>query len=154
MLIGGLIDLNVVLMDVIDFGYFVIMGQLEEIMIQCVGFKYDGVGCKVYLGFLQFVFFMLMNVDMYGKVFMDQIICVMKGEVFDYDKYNCFYDEYFVVMDMFVEFYLFIVDCIFKKGEIVVNDFIVVGCKVDIGVIMIVVVKIVEGFKDDILVFG
>lgn len=78
----------------------------------------------------------------------------MKGEVLDYDKYNCFYDEYFVVMDMFVEFYLLIVDCIFKKGEIVVNEFIVVGCKVDIGVIIIVVVKMVEGFKDDILVSG
>lgn len=79
---------------------------------------------------------------------------MVKGQVLDYDKYNIFYDEYLVVMDMMVEFYLLMVECVFKNCEIVQNNFVVVGCKVDIGKIIIVVVKIVEGEKDDILVLG
>lgn len=149
-LIGGPIDPNAAPTDVTDFGHSVTMGQLEEMMIQRVGFKYDGVGRKVYPGLLQLASFMSMNADTHGKAFMDQITRVMRGEASDHDKHNRFYDEYLAVMDMPAEFYLSTVDRIFKKGEIAANEFTVAGRKVDIGAITTVAVKTVEGSKDDI----
>ena len=49
-LIGGPINPDAAATDVTDFGRRVTMGQLEESMIQRVGFKYAGVGRKVYPG--------------------------------------------------------------------------------------------------------
>lgn len=149
-LIGGPIDPNAAPTDVTDFGHSVTMGQLEELMIQRVGFKYAGVGRMVYPGLLQLSSFMSMNAETHGKAFMDQIMRVMKGEASDHDKHNRFYDEYLAVMDMPAEFYLSTVERIFKKGEIASNSFTVNGRKVDIGAITTVAVKTVEGSKDDI----
>jgi poly(3-hydroxybutyrate) depolymerase len=149
-LIGGPIDPNAAPTDVTDFGHSVTMGQLEEMMIQRVGFKYDGVGRKVYPGLLQLASFMSMNAETHSKAFVDQIMRVMKGEASDHDKHNRFYDEYLAVMDMPAEFYLSTVDRIFKKGEIASNSFTVAGRPVDIGAITTVAVKTVEGSKDDI----
>lgn len=95
-----------------------------------------------------------MNVEIYVKVFIDQVFVEVCGEVFDNDWYNKFYDEYLVVMDMIVEFYLLMVECIFKNNEIKNNIFIVNGMFVDIIVICDVVLMMVEGVNDDILVFG
>ena len=149
-LIGGPIDPNAAPTDVTDFGHSVTMGQLEELMIQRVGFKYEGVGRMVYPGLLQLSSFMSMNAETHGQAFMDQIMRVMKGEASDHDKHNRFYDEYLAVMDMPAEFYLSTVERIFKKGEIASNSFNVNGRKVDIGAITTVAVKTVEGSKDDI----
>jgi len=149
-LIGGPIDPDAAATDVTDFGHRVTMGQLEEMMIQRVGFKYAGVGRKVYPGLLQLSSFMSMNADRHGKAFFDQIQRVAKGEASDHDAHNRFYDEYLAVMDMTAEFYLSTVERIFKKCEIAKNAFVVNGKKVDIGKITTVAVKTVEGANDDI----
>lgn len=149
-LIGGPIDPNAAPTEVTDFGHRVTMGQLEEMMIQRVGYKYKGVGRKVYPGLLQLSSFMSMNADRHGKAFMDQIQAVAKGEASDHDAHNRFYDEYLAVMDMTAEFYLSTVDRVFKKAEIAANTFTIKGHKVDIGKITNVAVKIVEGANDDI----
>jgi poly(3-hydroxybutyrate) depolymerase len=148
--IGGPIDPNATPTDVTDFGHRVTMGQLEETMIQQVGFKYKGVGRKVYPGLLQLSSFMSMNADRHSKAFRDQIMRVSKGEASDHDAHNRFYDEYLAVMDMPAEFYLSTVERIFKNGEIASNSFVVDGHKVDLGKITDVAVKTVEGAKDDI----
>ena len=126
------------------------MGQLEETMIQRVGFKCKGVGRMVYPGLLQLASFMSMNADRHSAAFRDQIVRVARGEASDHDAHNRFYDEYLAVMDMPAEFYLSTVERIFKKGEIAKNEFVVDGHKVDIGKITSVAVKTVEGAKDDI----
>ncbi|NBR90991.1 MAG: polyhydroxyalkanoate depolymerase [Rhodobacteraceae bacterium] len=149
-LIGGPIDPNAAPTEVTDFGHRVTMGQLEEMMIQRVGYKYKGVGRKVYPGLLQLSSFMSMNADRHGKAFMDQIQAVAKGEASDHDAHNRFYDEYLAVMDMTAEFYLSTVDRVFKKAEIAANTFTIKGHKVDIGKITNVAVKTVEGANDDI----
>ena len=149
-LIGGPIDPDANATDVTDFGRRVTMGQLEEMMIQRVGYKYPGVGRKVYPGLLQLASFMSMNSDRHGQAFMDQIGRVSKGEASDHDPHNRFYDEYLAVMDMTAEFYLSTVERIFKNREIARNEFVVNGKKVDIGKITTVAVKTVEGAKDDI----
>lgn len=149
-LIGGPIDPNAAATEVTDFGHRVTMGQLEETMIQRVGFKYKGVGRMVYPGLLQLSSFMSMNAERHAKAFSEQIQRVMRGEASDHDAHNRFYDEYLAVMDMPAEFYLSTVDRIFKKGEIAKNEFVVDGHKVDIGKITSVAVKTVEGAKDDI----
>ncbi|MBD3764004.1 MAG: polyhydroxyalkanoate depolymerase [Rhodobacterales bacterium] len=149
-LIGGPIDPDAAATDVTDFGRRVTMGQLEQLAIQRVGFKYKGAGRLVYPGLLQLQSFMSMNADRHGKAFFDQIVRVARGEASDHDAHNRFYDEYLAVMDMTAEFYLSTVERIFKNREVARNDFTVAGKRVDIGAITQVAVKTVEGANDDI----
>lgn len=149
-LIGGPVNPDATPTDVTDFGRRVTMGQLEEMMIQRVGFKYPGVGRMVYPGLLQLSSFISMNADTHAKAFLNQITRAAQGEAQDHDKHNRFYDEYLAVMDMPAEFYLSTVERIFKNLEIAENEFHVAGKKVDIGKITTVAVKTVEGTKDDI----
>ncbi|WP_458790002.1 polyhydroxyalkanoate depolymerase [Yoonia sp. MH D7] len=149
-LIGGPVDPEANHTEVTDFGRSVTMGQLENSMIQRVGFKHAGVGRKVYPGLLQLASFISMNSELHSNAFRDQIIKVAKGEASDHDRHNAFYDEYLCVMDMTAEFYLSTVERVFKGRDIARNDFVVAGHKVDIGKITTVAVKIVEGEDDDI----
>lgn len=149
-LIGGPIDPDANATDVTDFGHRVTMGQLEEMMIQRVSFKYPGVGRMVYPGLLQLSSFMSMNSEKHSKAFSDQIARAARGDASEHDKHNNFYDEYLAVMDMTAEFYLSTVERIFKNGEIAKNEFVVNGKKIDIGKITTVAVKTVEGGNDDI----
>ncbi|MCI2397889.1 polyhydroxyalkanoate depolymerase [Aliiroseovarius subalbicans] len=149
-LIGGPINPDAAATDVTDFGARVTMGQLEELAIQRVGFKYAGAGRMVYPGLLQLAGFMSMNMESHSKAFQNQIMRVAKGEASDHDKHNKFYDEYLAVMDMTAEFYLSTVERIFKNLEVAKNEFTVNGHKIDIGKITDVAVKTVEGSKDDI----
>jgi poly(3-hydroxybutyrate) depolymerase len=149
-LIGGPIDPDAAATDVTDFGRRITMGQLEQMAIQRVGFKYKGVGRLVYPGLLQLQSFMSMNAERHSKAFSEQIMRVARGEASDHDAHNRFYDEYLAVMDMTAEFYLSTVERIFKNREIALNTFTVAGKKVDIGAITRVAVKTVEGEKDDI----
>lgn len=149
-LIGGPIDPDAAATDVTDFGRRVTMGQLENLAIQRVGFKYKGAGRLVYPGLLQLAGFMSMNAERHSKAFSDQIMRVVRGEAGDHDQHNRFYDEYLSVMDMAAEFYLSTVERIFKNREIARNDFVVAGKHVDLGAISRVAVMTVEGEKDDI----
>ncbi len=149
-LIGGPVDPDATPTDVTDFGRRVTMGQLEETMIQRVGFKYKGVGRMVYPGLLQLASFMSMNAERHSSAFVDQIQRVMRGEASDHDAHNRFYDEYLAVMDMPAEFYLSTVERVFKNREIARNEFVVAGHEVDMGKITDVAVKTVEGANDDI----
>ncbi len=149
-LIGGPVDPDAAATDVTDFGRRVTMGQLEEMMIQRVGFKYPGVGRKVYPGLLQLASFISMNGERHANAFSEQIQKVARSEAGDHDKHNRFYDEYLAVMDMTAEFYLSTVHRIFKEREIAQNKFIVDGHQVDISKITDVAVKTVEGALDDI----
>ena len=149
-LIGGPIDPDAAATDVTDFGRRITMGQLEQIAIQRVGFKYKGVGRLVYPGLLQLQSFMSMNAERHKKAFSDQIMRIAQGDASDHDAHNRFYDEYLAVMDMTAEFYLSTVERIFKNREIAKNEFIVAGKHVDIGAITKVAVMTVEGAEDDI----
>jgi len=149
-LIGGPVDPDANPTEVTDFGRSVTMGQLEETMIQRVGFKYAGVGRMVYPGLLQLASFISMNMETHSSAFRDEIIRVAKGEASEHDRHNDFYDEYLAVMDMTAEFYLSTVERIFKGREIAQNAFAIDGHKVDFSKITTVAVKIVEGEKDDI----
>jgi poly(3-hydroxybutyrate) depolymerase len=149
-LIGGPVDPDANPTEVTDFGRSVTMGQLEQTMIQRVGFKYSGVGRMVYPGLLQLASFISMNGETHANAFRDEIIRVAKGEASDHDRHNQFYDEYLAVMDMTAEFYLSTVERIFKGREIARNEFVVDGHKVDFSKITTVAVKIVEGEDDDI----
>ena len=149
-LIGGPIDPDAAPTEVTDFGRRVTMGQLEELVIQRVGFKYAGVGRPVYPGLLQLLSFMSMNAERHTDAFTEQIFRVAKGEAGDHDRHNRFYDEYLAVMDMTAEFYLSTVERVFKSREIARNAFAIAGRPVDLGRITDVAVKVVEGERDDI----
>ena len=149
-LIGGPVDPDAAATEVTDFGRRVTMGQLEQMAIQRVGFKYKGAGRMVYPGLLQLQSFISMNAERHSKAFSEQILRAARGEARDNDAHNRFYDEYLAVMDMTAEFYLSTVERIFKNREIAKNEFVVAGKKVDFSAITNVAVKIVEGANDDI----
>ena len=149
-LIGGPIDPNAAPTEVTDFGRRVMMGQLEHLALQRVGFKYPGVGRMVYPGLAQLASFISMNSETHTRAFYEQVFRIAKGQASDHDRHNRFYDEYLAVMDMTAEFYLSTVERIFKGGEIAQNRFTVDGRQVDLGRITSVAVKVVEGEKDDI----
>ena len=149
-LIGGPIDPGAAPTEVTDFGRTVTMGQLEQHVLQRVGFKYPGAGRMVYPGLQQLASFIAMNSDTHAKAFFDQIVRTAKGEAQEHDRHNKFYDEYLAVMDMTAEFYLSTVERIFKNREIATNTFRVGGKLVDISKITDVAVKTVEGAEDDI----
>ena len=149
-LMGGPVDPDANPTDVTDFGHRVTMGQLEQTLIQRVGYKYAGVGRKVYPGLLQLSSFMSMNAEKHIRAFSDQIIHTAQGKASDHDKHNKFYDEYLAVMDMTAEFYLSTVERLFKKREIAQNKFVFKGTPVDFADITDVPIKIVEGGQDDI----
>ena len=149
-LIGGPIDPDAARTEVTDFGRRVTMGQLEQSMIQRVGFQHAGAGRLVYPGLLQLASFMSMNVETHSVAMWNQILAVAHGEASDGDRHNRFYDEYLAVMDMPAEFYLSTVERIFKGLEIARNRFHVAGERIDIGAITDVAVKTVEGGQDDI----
>ncbi|WP_151717670.1 polyhydroxyalkanoate depolymerase [Gemmobacter serpentinus] len=149
-LMGGPVDPDAAATEVTDFGRRVTMGQLEQLAIQRVGFKYKGAGRLVYPGLMQLAGFMSMNGERHSKAFADQVFRVARGEASDHDAHNRFYDEYLAVMDMTAEFYLSTVERIFKNREIATNSFVVAGKKVDLGAVTDVAVMIVEGENDDI----
>ena len=149
-LIGGPIDPDATPTEITDFGRRVTMGQLEETMLQRVGFKYPGVGRMVYPGLLQLASFMSMNAERHTHSFYEQIFRVARGEASDHDAHNRFYDEYLAVMDMTAEFYLSTVERIFKQREIAKNEFTIGEHHVDIGKISKVAIMTVEGANDDI----
>ena len=149
-LIGGPIDPEAAPTEVTDFGRSVTMGQLEQYVLQRVGFKHAGAGRMVYPGLQQLASFVTMNADTHVTAFFDQMVRVAKGEGRDNDRHNKFYDEYLAVMDMTAEFYLSTVERVFKNREIARNEFMVDGVKVDISKITDVAVKTVEGGHDDI----
>ncbi len=149
-LIGGPVDPDAAATDVTDFGRRITMGQLEQIAIQRVGFKYKGAGRLVYPGLLQLQSFMSMNAERHSKAFSEQVMRVAHDKASDHDAHNRFYDEYLAVMDMTAEFYLSTVERIFKNREIADNRFVVAGKPVDLGAITEVAVMTVEGAEDDI----
>jgi poly(3-hydroxybutyrate) depolymerase len=149
-LIGGPVDPDANPTEVTDFGRSLTMGQIEQLAIQQVGFKYAGAGRSVYPGLLQLASFISMNSETHAKAFQDQIIRAARGEASERDKHNRFYDEYLSVMDMTAEFYLSTVNRIFKRREIATNSFVVAGKQVDLSRITQVAVMVAEGEKDDI----
>lgn len=149
-LTGGPIDPDAAPTEVTDFGRRLTMGQLEQVMIQRVGFRFKGAGRWVYPGLLQLMGFISMNAERHASAFSDQIFKVAMGEAGDLDSHNRFYDEYLAVMDMTAEFYLSTVARIFKNREIARNVFNLRGTPVDIGAITDMGVMVVEGEKDDI----
>ncbi len=149
-LIGGPIDPDAAATEVTDFGNRVTMGQLEQMMIQAVGFKYRGAGRLVYPGLAQLSSFITMNAETHSRAFLNKIFAEARGQGSEDDKHNRFYDEYLAVMDMTAEFYMSTVERIFKGLEIAQNKFTVDGKHVDLRKIKDVAIMTVEGANDDI----
>lgn len=149
-LIGGPVDPDAAATEVTDFGRRVTMGQLEQTVVQRVGFKYAGAGRLVYPGLMQLAFFISMNMEKHAEAFRDQIMAEAQDKASEHDRHNAFYDEYLAVMDMTAEFYLSTIERVFKNTEIARNAFTLGGKRIDLGQITRTAVYAVEGEKDDI----
>ena len=122
-LMGGPINPNATPTEITNFANKVTLSNLEQTVIQRVGFQYAGVGRQVYPGLLQLMSFMSMNAEKHAKSFSDQIAKVAHGTASEHDKHNSFYYEYLAVIDMSADFYLSTVDRIFKNRDIAQNKF-------------------------------
>ena len=95
-----------------------------------------------------------MNSGRHNQAFSDQILAVAKDAASEHDAHNRFYYEYRAVMEMNAEFYRSTVRRIFKNRKIAHNYFSVAGTLGDFTDINNVVIKTVEGAKDDISALG
>ena len=93
---------------------------------------------------------MSMNSERLNQAFSDQILAVAKDAASEHDAHNRFYYEYRAVLEMNAEFYRSTVRRIFKNRKIAHNYFSVAGTLGDFTDINNVVIKTVEGAKDDI----
>lgn len=154
MLMVGLIDCCVNLMKVNEF----VMSQLIEWfvcnLISVVLMGFVGVQWCVYLGFVQVGVFMLMNLDCYVVLFVDLYYECVKGDFVKVDMLWYFYDEYFVMVDFIVEFYLEMVEKVFQQYVFVCGELVVGDMLVELVVIYCIVLLMIEGEKDDICVVG
>lgn len=154
MLMGGLIDMCVVLIVVNDLVVFKGIEWFKNNVIMKVLFLYLGFMCDVYFGFLQLLGFMGMNFDWYLIVYKEFFQYLVEGDGDSVEKYCEFYDEYFVVMDLMVEFYLQMVEMVFIDYFLFNGIMMYNGNLVDCFKIIWIVLLMVEGEKDDIIGCG
>jgi len=123
-------------------------------MINAVPAPYQGMGRRVYPGFVQLFSFMSMNIEKHQEAHMRYLQDLMDGDGDSAEKHLEFYDEYLSVLDLTEEFYLQTVDIVFQqhllpKGELVHRGRLVRPDRItDIGLLT------VEGEHDDISGIG
>src|SRR4029077_9150961 len=87
----------------------------EKNLIARVPGRYAGGVRKVYPGFVQLAAFMSMNIDRHVKAHRELYDNIAKGEHEKAQVNKAFYDEYFSVLDLTVEFYLETVRLVFQE---------------------------------------
>ena len=126
----------------------------ESNMIYNVPLPYQGVGRRVYPGFVQLASFMSMNIEKHKEAHLLYLQQLMAGDGDEAGKHLEFYDEYLSVLDLTEEFYLQTVDVVFQrhllpKGELFHGD-----RRVRPEVITDIGLMTVEGENDDISGIG
>jgi poly(3-hydroxybutyrate) depolymerase len=116
--------------------------------------RYPGAGRKVYPGFVQLAAFMSMNIDRHRKAHMELYENLAKGELEKAQVTKDFYDEYFAVLDLTVEFYLETVQWIFQEARLANGQLTYQGRLVDPKAIRRTALLTVEGERDDICSMG
>jgi poly(3-hydroxybutyrate) depolymerase len=126
----------------------------ESNMIYAAPPPYEGVGRRVYPGFIQLSAFMSMNLDKHQEAHRRYLFRLMEGDGDSVEKHLEFYDEYLSVLDLTEEFYLQTVDEVFQRYLLPKGELVHDGRKVrperitDIGLLT------VEGENDDISGIG
>jgi poly(3-hydroxybutyrate) depolymerase len=119
-------------------------------MIYTVPGPYQGVGRRVYPGFVQLYSFMSMNEQRHRDAQKQHFANLVAGDADDVAKHREFYDEYLSVLDLTEEFYLQTIDIVFQKYLLPRGLLEHRGRKVRPEAITDIALMTVEGENDDI----
>jgi poly(3-hydroxybutyrate) depolymerase len=126
----------------------------ERTLVSRVPARYEGVGRRVYPGFMQLATFMNMNLERHLRSFDDMAEARAAGEQSKLQLLKEFYEEYFAVMDLPAEFYLETVKAVFQDHLLPLGQLKVRGRKVEPRAIKRTALLTVEGERDDICGLG
>ena len=126
----------------------------EKNLIATVPRRYPGAARRVYPGFVQLAAFMSMNIDRHVKAHQELYDHLVKGEIEKAKAKKDFYDEYFAVLDLTVEFYLETVRLVFQEHALPRGELHYQGQKVEPAAIRRTMLLTVEGERDDICAVG
>ena len=102
----------------------------ESHLISVVPLPYEGVGRKVYPGFLQHMGFVAMNTSRHAQAHRDYFESLIKGDEATAAKHREFYDEYNAVMDLPASYYLQTVKKVFQDFDLPRGELNLCGRKV------------------------
>jgi poly(3-hydroxybutyrate) depolymerase len=119
-----------------------------------VPFPHNGIGRKVYPGFMQLYGFIMMNQERHNKSLRDYFDHLIAGDTDSATKHRAFYDEYLAVMDMPAEFYLETIQKGFIDEDLANGRLALGGRLIDPSKIKKTAVMTVEGGLDDIAAPG
>lgn len=126
----------------------------DQNLIAQVPRRYAGAGRRVYPGFVQLTAFMSMNLERHIKAHRDLYDHLVNGNADKAKAIKTFYDEYFAVLDLPVEFYLETVQWIFQEARLAAGTLTYRGERIDCGAIRRTALLTVEGERDDICALG
>ena len=130
------------------------LSWFEEKLIGVIPSQFNGVGRKVYPGFLQLMAFMSMNPDRHAESFRKLYEYRMNGETEKADAIHDFYEEYFAIMDLSAAFYLETIQKVFIERDLALGKLIYQGRLVNPKLIKKTFLLTVEGERDDICGIG
>jgi poly(3-hydroxybutyrate) depolymerase len=126
----------------------------EKNLIAAVPRRYPGAARRVYPGFVQLTAFMSMNIDRHIKAHRDLYDHLVNGELDKAKVKKDFYDEYFAVLDLSMEFYLETVRLVFQEHALPRGVLHHRGQKIEPAAIRRTMLLTVEGERDDICAIG
>lgn len=153
-LIGGPIDARLNPTDVDLFAIHKSMQWFCQMMITSVPFNYPGYGRNVYLGFLQLMGFISLNIPRHINSHLDLLQNLLDGNLEKANHTIKFYDEYLATMDITSEFYLQTIQEVFKNFALAKDEFVSKNRKVHLKNITNCALLGIEGENDDIAAVG
>lgn len=126
----------------------------EEKLIGIIPNQFNGVGRKVYPGFLQLMAFMSMNPERHAESFRKLYEYRMSGDTEKADAIHEFYEEYFAIMDLSAPFYLETIRKVFQDCDLPNGRLTYQGRVVNPKAIKKTFLLTVEGERDDICGIG
>jgi polyhydroxyalkanoate depolymerase len=130
------------------------IGWFAKNLIAEVPARFPGAGRKVYPGFVQLAAFMSMNIERHRKAHIELYDALAKGDTAKAAVTKAFYDEYFAVLDLTVEFYLETVSMVFQEALLAQGRLTYRGRPVAPKAIRRTALLTVEGERDDICGIG
>ena len=126
----------------------------EAHLIGMVPMHFQGVGRRVYPGFMQLMAFLNMNLDRHRQSFANLYEHRVNGEDEKADAIKAFYKEYFAIMDLSGPFYLETIQKVFQQHHLPKGELTYRGRTIDLRAIRKTFLLTVEGERDDICGIG
>ena len=153
-LMGGPIDTRLSPTKVNQYAAKKRLDWFEKNVVTTVPLGYEGVGQRVYPGFLQLSGFMAMNLNNHLSSHFQFFRDLISGDGDSAEKHRAFYDEYLAVMDLPADYYLETLEAVFIEHHLPQNKMKWRGQTLDMTAIEAPALMTIEGELDDITGHG